>query len=146
MTKGQTETDMTKPEYEAARKLRISIEAARKRWKKESDAACSPHGILNLDAKAAADAIYAVALHYAQNEYVDTVVREAISMPRASKQDSKQDCEKARDQPFHLGKALLKHLPFQLTAAQQRVLEEILTDMQRRNRRGVDPEGTRGKD
>ena len=85
---------MTKPEYEAARKLRISIEAARKRWKKESDAACSPHGILNLDAKAAADAIYAVALHYAQNEYVDTVVREAISMPRASKQDSKQDCVK----------------------------------------------------
>ena len=127
---------MTKPEYEAARKLRISIEAARKRWKKESDAACSPHGILNLDAKEAANAIYAVALHNAQKEYVDTI-RETV-VDAAS--------EKARDQPFHLGKALLKHLPFQLTAAQQRVLEEILTDMQRRNRRGVDPEGTREKD
>ena len=33
--------------------------------------------------------------------------------------------------PNHLGEALLSHLPFQLTAAQQRVSKEILTDMQR---------------
>ena len=39
--------------------------------------------------------------------------------------------DKHYDQPNHLGKALLKHLPFQLTAAQQRVLDEILTDMRR---------------
>ena len=35
------------------------------------------------------------------------------------------------DRPNHLGEALLSHLPFRLTAAQQRVSEEILTDMQR---------------
>lgn len=34
-------------------------------------------------------------------------------------------------QPNHLGEALLRHLPFQLTAAQHRVLLEILADMQR---------------
>ena len=39
--------------------------------------------------------------------------------------------DKHYDRPNHLGEALLKHLPFQLTAAQQRVLAEILTDMRR---------------
>ena len=39
--------------------------------------------------------------------------------------------DKHYDRPNHLGDALLKHLPFQLTVAQQRVLDEILTDMQR---------------
>ena len=39
--------------------------------------------------------------------------------------------EQHYDRPNYLGKALLSHLPFRLTAAQQRVLEEILTDMQR---------------
>jgi ATP-dependent DNA helicase RecG len=34
-------------------------------------------------------------------------------------------------QPNHLGATLLQHLPFHLTAAQHRVLLEILTDMQR---------------
>jgi ATP-dependent DNA helicase RecG len=34
-------------------------------------------------------------------------------------------------QPNHLGEALLQHLPFHLTAAQHRVLFEILADMQR---------------
>lgn len=34
-------------------------------------------------------------------------------------------------QPNHLGVQLLQHLPFRLTAAQQRVLDEILADMQR---------------
>ena len=34
-------------------------------------------------------------------------------------------------QPNHLGEALLQHLPFSLTAAQHRVLFEILDDMQR---------------
>ena len=34
-------------------------------------------------------------------------------------------------QPNHLGEALLQHLPFSLTAAQHRVLFEILEDMQR---------------
>lgn len=33
--------------------------------------------------------------------------------------------------PNHLGEALLRHLPFRLTAAQHRVLFEILADMQR---------------
>jgi ATP-dependent DNA helicase RecG len=33
--------------------------------------------------------------------------------------------------PNHLGEALLRHLPFRLTAAQHRVLLEILADMQR---------------
>ena len=35
------------------------------------------------------------------------------------------------DRPNHLGETLLHHLPFQLTAAQRRVLDEILTDMRR---------------
>ena len=35
------------------------------------------------------------------------------------------------DRPNRLGEALLNQLPFQLTAAQQRVLDEILTDMHR---------------
>ena len=39
--------------------------------------------------------------------------------------------DKHYDRPNHLGEALLKHLPFQLTAAQQRILNEILTDMRR---------------
>ena len=39
--------------------------------------------------------------------------------------------EKSYDRPNHLGEALLKHLPFQLTAAQRRVSNEILTDMHR---------------
>ena len=39
--------------------------------------------------------------------------------------------DKLYDRPNHLGEALLRHLPFQLTAAQQRVLDEILTDMRR---------------
>lgn len=39
--------------------------------------------------------------------------------------------DKHYDRPNHLGEALLKHLPFQLTTAQQRVLAEILTDMRR---------------
>lgn len=39
--------------------------------------------------------------------------------------------EKHYDRPNHLGEALVKHLPFRLTAAQQRVLEEILADMRR---------------
>ena len=39
--------------------------------------------------------------------------------------------DKHFDRPNHLGEALLNHLPFQLTAAQQRVLGEILTDMRR---------------
>ena len=39
--------------------------------------------------------------------------------------------EKPYDRPNHLGEALLKHLPFRLTAAQQRVLDEILGDMDR---------------
>ena len=34
-------------------------------------------------------------------------------------------------QPNHLGEALLSQLPFRLTAAQQRVLDEVLDDMQR---------------
>ena len=34
-------------------------------------------------------------------------------------------------QPNHLGEALLQHLPFRLTAAQHRVLFEIIDDMQR---------------
>jgi ATP-dependent DNA helicase RecG len=34
-------------------------------------------------------------------------------------------------QPNHLGESLLQHLPFRLTAAQHRVLFEILADMQR---------------
>ena len=40
-------------------------------------------------------------------------------------------CEKHYDRPNHLGEALLSHLPFRLTAAQQRVLDEILSDMRR---------------
>ena len=39
--------------------------------------------------------------------------------------------DKHYDRPNHLGEALLDHLPFRLTAAQQRVLDEILTDMRR---------------
>ena len=39
--------------------------------------------------------------------------------------------DKHYDRPNHLGETLLHHLPFQLTAAQQRVLDEILTDMRR---------------
>ena len=39
--------------------------------------------------------------------------------------------DKHYHQPNHLGEALLNHLPFQLTAAQQRVLDEILADMRR---------------
>ena len=39
--------------------------------------------------------------------------------------------EKHYDRPNHLGEALLNHLTFQLTDAQQRVLDEILTDMRR---------------
>ena len=35
------------------------------------------------------------------------------------------------DRPNYLGETLLHHLPFQLTAAQRRVLDEILTDMRR---------------
>jgi ATP-dependent DNA helicase RecG len=37
----------------------------------------------------------------------------------------------AYEHPNHLGEALLRHLPFHLTAAQHRVLLEILADMQR---------------
>jgi len=39
--------------------------------------------------------------------------------------------DKHYDRPNHLGETLLHHLPFQLTAAQRRVLDEILTDMRR---------------
>jgi ATP-dependent DNA helicase RecG len=39
--------------------------------------------------------------------------------------------DKHYDRPNHLGEALLSHLPFRLTAAQQRVLDEILADMRR---------------
>ncbi len=39
--------------------------------------------------------------------------------------------DKHYDRPNHLGQTLLKHLPFHLTAAQQRVLDEILADMRR---------------
>ena len=39
--------------------------------------------------------------------------------------------DKHYDQPNHLGEALLKQLPFRLTAAQQRVLDAILADMRR---------------
>ena len=39
--------------------------------------------------------------------------------------------DKHYDRPNHLGDALLKQLPFQLTAAQRRVLNEILSDMRR---------------
>ena len=39
--------------------------------------------------------------------------------------------DKHYDRPNHLGDALLNRLPFQLTAAQQRVLDEILADMRR---------------
>ena len=39
--------------------------------------------------------------------------------------------DKPYDRPNHLGDALLQHLPFRLTGAQQRVLNEILADMRR---------------
>ena len=39
--------------------------------------------------------------------------------------------DKPYDRPNRLGEALLQHLPFRLTSAQQRVLDEILADMRR---------------
>ena len=39
--------------------------------------------------------------------------------------------EKHYDRRNHLGETLLRHLPFRLTGAQQRVLDEILADMRR---------------
>ena len=52
-----------------------------------------------------------------------------LAIRHRAARNARRDQHYAR--PNHLGEALLNHLPFRLTAAQQRVLDEILADMRR---------------